>query len=149
MAKEHVMDWPYGAHASTFGGNPVCCASALATIDLLEKKLIKNADEVGKAIMKRTRDWPRRFDIVGEVRGKGLMIGIEIVQRGAKDRPAPTLRNLIVENAFERGVLILGCGPNTVRFCPPLVSVEATRPEPGEGVDQPAPHAGNGAEGER
>lgn len=121
LAKAHVMDWPYGAHASTYGGNPVACASALATMDLLEKKLIKNADTIGKAVMKRIKDWPKKFEIVAEVRGKGLMIGIEIVQRGNKTNPAPTLRNEIVETAFTKGLLVLGCGPNTIRFCPPLI----------------------------
>ncbi len=124
MARAHVMDWPYGAHASTFGGNPVACAAALATIDLVEKKLMRNAAEVGKAVKRRIRDWPKRHEIVGDVRGKGLMIGIEIVQRGGKNKPAPTLRNEIVEQAFYRGLLILGCGPNTVRFCPALTVTE-------------------------
>ncbi|MBN1476354.1 acetyl ornithine aminotransferase family protein [Candidatus Sumerlaeota bacterium] len=121
MAKAQVMDWPYGAHASTFGGNPVACAAGIATVDLVEKKLMNNAAEIGRLIMKHTKDWAKRHDIVGEVRGKGLMIGFEIVQRGGKDRPAPTLRNEIIERAFQHGLLILGCGPNTVRFCPPLV----------------------------
>jgi 4-aminobutyrate aminotransferase len=124
MAKAHVMDWPYGAHASTFGGNPVACAASLATVELLEKGLMKNAEDVGRAVLQRTRDWAKRYDIVGEVRGKGLMIGIEIVHRGEQDRPAPTLRNEIIERAFARGLLILGCGPNTIRFCPPLVITE-------------------------
>lgn len=124
MAKAHIMDWPYGAHASTFGGNPVACAAALATIQLLERGLIKNAEEVGKAVLHRMRDWAKKHEIVGEVRGKGLMIGIEIVHRGEGQRPAPTLRNEIIERAFQRGLLILGCGPNTVRFCPPLVITE-------------------------
>jgi 4-aminobutyrate aminotransferase len=121
MAREHIMDWPYGAHASTFGGNPVSCAAGLATMDLLEGKLVKNAEKIGKAVLEATKGWTKKHEIVGEVRGKGLMIGIEIIQRGEGNRPAPTLRNEIIEKCFERGLLILGCGANNLRFCPPLV----------------------------
>lgn len=116
MARESVMTWPYGAHASTFGGNPVACAAALATMDLLESKLIQNSAKVGRAVMKWTADWPKRHRIVKEIRGRGLMIGIEI--------ETPDLRNRIVMDVFKEGLLILGCGSNAVRFCPPLIISE-------------------------
>ncbi len=121
IARKELMDWPAGAHASTFGGNPVAVAAALATIDLLEHELIANAARVGSYILDRITDWPQRFPHVGDVRGLGLMIGIEIVHdQRSKDR-APELRNQIVTKAFERGLLVLGAGRNAIRLCPPLV----------------------------
>jgi len=121
IAREEIMDWGAGAHASTFGGNPVAVAASLATIDLLERELIANAARIGGHILDRIRDWPARFPHVGDVRGLGLMIGIEIVHdQKLKDR-APELRNRIEELAFERGLLILGAGRNAIRLCPPLI----------------------------
>jgi 4-aminobutyrate aminotransferase len=121
IARAELMDWPAGAHASTFGGNPVAVAASLATIDLLERELIDNAARIGDHILDRTRHWPRRFAHVGDMRGLGLMIGIEIVQdQQSKDR-APELRNQLVSKAFERGLLVLGAGRNSIRLCPPLV----------------------------
>jgi 4-aminobutyrate aminotransferase len=121
LARAELMDWPAGAHASTFGGNPVAVAASLATINLLERELIENAKRVGQHIFDRSRDWPARFPHVGEVRGLGLMVGIEIVQdQQSKDR-APELRNQIVSKAFERGLLVLGAGRNVIRLCPPLI----------------------------
>jgi 4-aminobutyrate aminotransferase len=115
------MDWPPGAHASTFGGNPVCIAAALVTLRLLEEQYIANARRIGEYILRRLADWPRKFRIVGDVRGKGLMIGIEIVKdQGTKER-AHDLRDAIVDRAFSRGLLILGSGENTLRLSPPLV----------------------------
>ncbi len=121
VARAEMMNWPAGAHASTFGGNPVSIAAALATIDLLEQSLVENAALMGAHLMNRMRHWPRRFKHVGEVRGLGLMIGIEMVHdRDTKER-APALRDRLEMLAFERGLLILGCGPNSIRLCPPLV----------------------------
>jgi 4-aminobutyrate aminotransferase len=121
IARAELMDWPAGAHASTFGGNPVAVAAALATIDLLERELIDNAALIGAHIFDRIQHWPHRFPHVGDVRGLGLMIGIEIVQdQRSKDR-APELRNQIVSKAFERGLLVLGAGRNSIRLCPPLI----------------------------
>jgi 4-aminobutyrate aminotransferase len=121
VARAEVMNWPPGAHASTFGGNPVSIAAALTTIELLEEELIDNAARMGAHLMNRMADWPRRFKYVGDVRGLGLMIGIEIVRdRQTKER-APELRDRLEFLAFERGLLVLGCGPNTLRLCPPLV----------------------------
>jgi 4-aminobutyrate aminotransferase len=121
IARAEVMDWGPGAHASTFGGNPVAVAAALATIELLEKELIANAAEIGNHLLERMRHWPKRFRHVGDVRGLGLMIGFELVRdQHTKDR-APELRDRIQELAFERGLLVLGAGRNTIRLCPPLV----------------------------
>lgn len=121
IARADVMDWPPGAHASTFGGNPVAVAAALATIELLEGGLIANAAQVGAHILDRLSHWPKRFHRVGDVRGFGLMIGFELVRdRQTKER-APELRDRIQEMAFERGLLVLGAGRNAIRLCPPLV----------------------------
>ena len=121
IARTELMDWPAGAHASTFGGNPVAVAASLATVDLLERELVQNAAQVGGHILDRIRHWPHRFANVGDVRGLGLMIGIEIVHdQQTKDR-APELRNRIVSLAFERGLLVLGAGRNVIRLCPPLI----------------------------
>lgn len=121
VAKADIMDWKPGAHASTFGGNPVSIAAALATIELLEESLIENAARMGDYLMGRMRDWPRRFRFVGDVRGLGLMIGIEMVRDQHTKERAPDLRDVLEMLAFERGLLILGCGQNSIRLCPPLV----------------------------
>ncbi len=121
IARADVMDWGPGAHASTFGGNPVAVAAALATIELLETQLIANAAQVGAYILDRMRDWPSRFPHVGHVRGLGLMIGFEMVRdQRTKDR-APELRDRIQDQAFQRGLLVLGAGRNAIRLCPPLI----------------------------
>jgi len=121
IARAEIMDWGAGAHASTFGGNPVAVAASLATVDLLERELIANAARIGGHIMDRIGGWPARFPHVGDVRGLGLMIGIEMVHdQNLKDR-APELRNRVVEMAFERGLLVLGAGRSAIRLCPPLV----------------------------
>ena len=121
IARHEVMEWKPGAHASTFGGNPVAIAAALATLDLLEEELMENAAVVGAYILNRIRDWPRRFKQVGDVRGLGLMIGIEFVKDQETKERAPELRDQVVQGAFERGLLILGSGANSIRLCPPLV----------------------------
>jgi 4-aminobutyrate aminotransferase len=121
VARADVMNWKPGAHASTFGGNPVCVASALATIELLEQELIDNAAKVGAHMKSRLEELPKRFKIVGDVRGLGLMIGIEMVRDQRTKERAPELRDQLELMCFERGVLVLGAGPNTLRICPPLV----------------------------
>jgi len=121
VSRADIMNWQPGAHASTFGGNPVAVAAALATIELLEEDLLRNATEIGAHILDRIRDWPRRFRYVGDVRGLGLMIGFELVKDQATKERAPDLQNQLAHLAFERGLLILGCGPNSIRLCPPLV----------------------------
>src|SRR5580692_9444431 len=121
IARESVMNWKPGAHASTFGGNAVCIAASLATIGLLERNYISNAAQMGEFIRGLTADWSTRHKIVGEVRGKGLMIGIEIVRDQKTKERAPDLRNRLVQMAFHKGLLILGSGDTTLRFCPPLL----------------------------
>jgi 4-aminobutyrate aminotransferase len=121
VARADLMNWVPGAHASTFGGNPVACAAALVTIELLERELLDNATRMGAHLMSRLRDWPARFPIVGEVRGLGLMLGIELVRDQQSKTKAPELRDRVVNLAFERGLLILGAGDNTLRLSPALV----------------------------
>ena len=121
MSRAEVMNWAPGSHASTFGGNPVCIAAALATMDIIEREAMANAGSVGGFMMERLRGWLRSHPIVGDVRGRGLMIGIEIVKDKATREPAPELRNRIETLAFERGLMVLGCGETTIRLAPPLV----------------------------
>jgi 4-aminobutyrate aminotransferase len=121
IARADIMTWPQGAHASTFGGNPVAVAAALATIDLLEKELMANAASVGAHLMDKLRPLPQRFPHVGQVRGLGLMIGIELVTDQKTKERAIKLRDQVIQMCFERGLLVLGAGPNSIRLCPPLV----------------------------
>jgi len=121
IARASIMNWPPGAHASTFGGNPICVAASLATIDLVERKYMANAARMGEFIMALLADWRERYPIVGDVRGKGLMIGVEIVRDQETKERAPDLRNKIVDRAFHKGLLILGAGENSIRLAPPLV----------------------------
>ncbi|MCS7315279.1 MAG: acetyl ornithine aminotransferase family protein [Bryobacterales bacterium] len=121
IARAEIMNWPPGAHASTFGGNPVAVAAALVTLELLQQELIANAARLGAYMLERMREWPSRYRCVGQVRGLGLMIGIEIVREQASRERAPELRDRIVQMAFERGLLILGAGPSALRLSPPLV----------------------------
>ena len=121
IARAEVMNWTPGAHASTFGGNPVCVAAALATIKLLEEQYISNATRIGDFILRQTANWRERHKIVGDIRGKGLMIGIEFVRDQKTKQKAPDLRNRIVQLSFERGLLLLGSGDTTLRICPPLI----------------------------
>ncbi|MET0215658.1 MAG: acetyl ornithine aminotransferase family protein [Vicinamibacterales bacterium] len=120
-ARAEVMSWPPGAHASTFGGNPVACAAATTTIRLLKEQLVENAAVVGGYLLEGFRNLQKKHAIIGDVRGKGLMIGIELVKdRQTKER-AVEERNALVQEAFRRGVLILGAGRNAIRLAPPLV----------------------------
>jgi len=121
VARAELMSWLPGAHASTFGGNPVAVAASLATIELLEQELVDNAARVGAHLMARLRDLPQRFPMVGDVRGLGLMIGIELVRDQVTKERAGDLRDKVVQMCFELGLLLLGAGPNTIRLCPPLV----------------------------
>jgi 4-aminobutyrate aminotransferase len=122
ITKADVMDWVPGSHASTFGGNPVCIASALATLDVLEREGIANAAKVGDYMKERVKTWVDKYEIVGDVRGMGLMIGIEIVKDKKTKAVAGKERDRIVDQlCFERGVLMLGCGETTIRLSPPLI----------------------------
>ncbi len=120
VARKSLMIWPPGAHATTFGGNPVCCAAALATIRLVEGSYMENAARMGQRIMDRLRAIQDEHPSMGDVRGKGLMIGVELVKDKGTKEPASKLRDELVQRAFQKGLLILGCGFSTVRFMPPL-----------------------------
>ena len=120
VAKADVMRWPPGAHASTFGGNPVSCAAGLATLDLLEGGFVEMAARSGAYLKSRLREMAERYPVMGDVRGKGLMVGVEMVKDPESKAPWPELRNLIVQKAFEHGLLMLGCGTNSLRFIPAL-----------------------------
>jgi len=121
MTKAEIMSWVPGSHGSTYSGNPLCLAAALATLDVIEREGMSNAATVGAAAMTRLQTWVEAHEVVGDVRGRGLMIGIEIVEDKHSRKPAGALRERIVDMAFERGLLLLGCGENTVRLCPPLI----------------------------
>ncbi|MDP2390431.1 MAG: acetyl ornithine aminotransferase family protein [Acidobacteriota bacterium] len=124
-ARADVMDWPPGSHASTFGGNPVSCAAAMATITLLKDSLIKNAAEVGAFMMDRLKEVQQKHAIIGEVRGRGLMIGIELVKDRVTKERAVAERDQVVDACFARGLLVLGAGKNAIRLSPPLVLTKA------------------------
>jgi 4-aminobutyrate aminotransferase len=115
------MDWKPGAHASTFGGNPVAIAAALATMKVIENGLLDNAREVGEHILGKLADWPAKHKMVGHVRGVGLMIAVELVRDKQTKERADAERDAVVQACFRRGLLVLGCGANSVRLLPPLV----------------------------
>jgi 4-aminobutyrate aminotransferase len=115
------MSWVPGSHASTFGGNPICIAAALATMDILEREGRQNAATIGDKILSRLRPWVAKHPTVGDVRGRGLMIGIELVKDKQSRTPVGPMRDKVVDLAFERGLLILGCGETSIRLCPPLI----------------------------
>ena len=115
------MNWKPGSHGTTFGGNPVCIAAGLATFDLIDTEYRENARQLGEYIFKKTADWTDKFKIVGDVRGRGLMIGIEIVRDQQTKKKAADLRNQIVDRAFYHGLCILGAGENSLRLSPPLL----------------------------
>jgi 4-aminobutyrate aminotransferase len=124
MTKASVMNWVPGSHASTFGGNPISIAAALATMDILQREGIANAAHVGGMMLDRLKGWESKHPLVGEVRGRGLMIGIELVKNKQTREPATALRNRVETLAFEHGLMILGCGETSVRLCPPLILKE-------------------------
>lgn len=121
VSQTEVMDWVPGSHASTFGGNPISCQAALTTIELLEGGLIENAARIGDYILEKLKDLQKQFDLIGEVRGKGLMIGIELIKDRVTRKKATEERNRIIQACFEKGLLILGCGENVIRLVPPLI----------------------------
>jgi 4-aminobutyrate aminotransferase len=121
IARADLMNWPPGAHASTFGGNPVSCAAALATLDLVSSRYMENAARQGARLIAGLTGMSRRHPLIGEVRGLGLMIGIELVLDRTSRRRAVTETKSVVSECFRRGLLILTCGENTLRLCPPLM----------------------------
>jgi 4-aminobutyrate aminotransferase len=121
VARADIMDWHKGAHASTFGGNPVCLASALKTIELLEGGLVENAATVGKYLEDGLRRLQDKYDCIGDVRGLGMMLGVEFVTDRETYKADPDLRDRIEMACFNRGLIILGCGTSTIRWSPPLI----------------------------
>jgi 4-aminobutyrate aminotransferase len=122
VAKKTIMSkWTRGAHGNTFGGNPLCCAAALATLDLVEREYVHNAAAVGAYFMERLRELQQRHAVIGEVRGRGLMIGMELVTDRGTREPATALCDAVINRAFENGLILLACGRSTVRFMPPLM----------------------------
>ena len=132
IARQSVATWPTGAHGNTYGGNPLAMVAALATMEVLENGGIQNAAEQGAYMLSRLHEMAARHPSIGDVRGKGLMIGVEFVQDRATRAPNARLRDRIIELAFEHGLLIMGCGVSTMRIIPPLV---ITRPEVDEGLE--------------
>jgi 4-aminobutyrate aminotransferase len=121
VARADLMDWKKGAHASTFGGNPVAIASALKTIELLERELVANSASVGAYLKSELEKLMAKYDCIGDVRGMGMMIGVEFVKDRASKTPDPDLRDRVEMATFNRGVILLGCGPNSIRWSPPLI----------------------------
>jgi 4-aminobutyrate aminotransferase len=119
-ARAEIMDWEAGSHASTFGGNPISCQAALVTIELLEEGLIDNAVVQGEYLMAGLREFQQSYECMGDVRGKGLMVAVEFVKDRESKEPAREWRNEIIKKAFQKGLLLLGCGENSIRFCPAL-----------------------------
>jgi len=120
IARESVMTWPKGAHGNTYGGNPISCAASLATIDLIEESYLANAAEVGEYTLDALQEIQMRHPSLGDVRGKGLMIGVEFVKNKSTKEPNEEIRNMVEEIGFEHGLLLLGCGKSTIRLAPPL-----------------------------
>ena len=123
--RRHMEKWKRGAHGNTYGGNPLCCAAALATLDLIEQKYAANAAEVGGYFLDRLRELQNRFECIGDVRGKGLMLGAELITDRASRKPAAALCQRVLTRAFHNGLLLLSCGVSTLRFIPPLLASRA------------------------
>jgi 4-aminobutyrate aminotransferase len=136
-ARRSLMErWPYNAHGSTFSGNPLCCAAALATLDLVEGELMANAAHMGDYLLENLRGLQQKYPSIGQVRGKGLMIGLELVEDPVSKKPARELANQIVDRAFHNGLLTLPCGQSTVRLAPPLMIDTAIIEEAMVALDQ-------------
>jgi 4-aminobutyrate aminotransferase len=136
VARAEVMAWPPGAHASTFGGNPVACAASLVTIDLLRSSLVQNSAEVGAYMQDLAKGLMEKHPIIGDVRGRGLMIGVELVRDRTTKERAVEERNKVVNECFKRGLLVLGAGRNSIRLSPPLVLTKAQAKTAVEILDQ-------------
>ena len=126
VAKKTIMEkWTRGAHGNTFGGNPLCCAAALATIDLVEREYAANSARTGEYFINKLRELKLRYDCVGDVRGKGLMLGMELVENRSTKTPATDLCDRLITRAYHNGLLLLMCGQSTIRFMPPLMITNA------------------------
>src|SRR5438552_3698960 len=121
VSRANLMDWKPGAHASTFGGNPVAIAAALKTIELLERELVANSAEVGAYLKSGLEKLQDKHDCIGDVRGMGMMLGVEFVTDRSSKKPDAELRDRVEMASFERGLILLGAGPNSIRWSPPLI----------------------------
>ncbi|HVS22015.1 MAG TPA: aminotransferase class III-fold pyridoxal phosphate-dependent enzyme, partial [Pyrinomonadaceae bacterium] len=121
VSRADLMNWKPGAHASTFGGNPVAIASALKTIELLQRELVGNSADVGAYLKTGLEKLMSKHDCIGDVRGMGMMLGVEFVKDRATKQPDADLRDRVEVAVFERGLILLGCGPNSIRWSPPLI----------------------------
>jgi 4-aminobutyrate aminotransferase len=135
-ASAKVMSWKPGAHGSTFSGNPVCCAAGIATMELIGSELLQNVRTVGDYMMAEFKKMQKRHPSIGDIRGKGLMIGVELVKNRKTREKAPEAMNEVVHQAFYKGLLMLGCGTNTLRICPPLVITKEEAKAGMEIIDQ-------------
>jgi 4-aminobutyrate aminotransferase len=131
IARKSIVTWPLGSHGNTYGGNPIACAAALATLDLIQDEYLQNAKEVGDYALDALNEIAVRHPSIGQVRGIGLMIGVEFVKNKQSREPAHDLSERIVRRAFERGLISLGCGRSTIRISPPL---SITRSELDDGL---------------
>ncbi len=145
IARDEVMKWNDGSHGSTFGGNPLSCQAALATLRLLRGGLTENAGRVGAGLLAKLRGLMERHPLIGDVRGIGLMVGVEIVKDRASRAPAPAERQRIVQRAFERGLLTLPCGKSTIRLSPPLICTDSDADKAVSILDQVLGEVASGA----
>lgn len=129
IARKSVMTWPVGAHGNTYGGNPLACAASMATIELIEDGFMANASKVGQYIMDALEEIQARHTSIGKVRGRGMMIGVDLVKDQETREPASALRDCVAETAFKHGLLTMGCGPSTIRIAPPLNTTQAEADE--------------------
>jgi 4-aminobutyrate aminotransferase len=125
IAREEISTWSRGNHGSTFGGNPVACAAALATLEIIEAGLVENAAIQGDYLKKRLLELKTKYPAISDVRGLGLMVGVEFHRADGSHAPDPKLRDRVMHKCFEAGLLLLGCGESTVRMCPPLIVNDA------------------------
>jgi len=120
VARAEIMNWEAGSHASTFGGNPVSCRAALVTIEMLQESLMQNARIQGERLIQGLQRLQKSHEVMGDVRGKGLMVAVELVENSETRTPAKKWRDAVIRRAFQKGLLLLGCGENSIRFCPAL-----------------------------
>jgi len=132
IARASVMDWPKGTHGNTYGGNPISCAASLATIELIEEQYLANAAEVGQYTIEALEEIQTRHPSIGDVRGKGLMIGVEFVKDKSTKEPNEAIRDMVEKSGFQHGLLLLGCGKSVIRLAPPLC---ITKKEVDEGLE--------------
>jgi 4-aminobutyrate aminotransferase len=132
IARKSIVTWPKGSHGNTYGGNPIACAAALATLDLLEREYIQNAAEIGAYAIMRLKEMQTRHPAISAIRGIGLMIGVDLTSEDSTVISDKQVRDQVVQHTFEHGLLTLGCGTNTIRISPPLC---ITRAEMDEGLE--------------